>query len=57
MLELLRGTPVVEVLLAAGGLGGDGCVTLRSGAAVTEILTMLEPAGKSGQHQRQSIGI
>lgn len=48
---------MVKVLLVAGGLGGEGCVTLRLGVAVTEVLTMLEPAGRSGQHQRQSIGI
>lgn len=48
MLELARGMPVVEVLLTAAGLGGDGCATLLSGAAVTEGLTVCEPAGRMG---------
>lgn len=53
---LTGGTPMVEVLLAAGELGGDGCVALLSGAAV-EALTMLEAAArKRSQREHQSCG-
>lgn len=42
---------MVAVLFTATGLEGDVCVALLSRAAVTEGLTMLEPAGRNRQHQ------